>query len=402
MMAKAWKFEILKELTSKIGSGATPRGGSKVYSEKGVSFIRSQNILDSGFSDTGLARITDQAASELSNVSVESDDILINITGESVGRCCRAPQDFLPARVSQHVAIIRPNSKVLDPVFLLGSLQSPKVQGILHQLSSAGATRRALTKSHLENLEIFMPPIEEQRKIASLIQVIDDHIEINIRIRRTAEELLRSMFVSWFRKYEPWGGTMPASWTTGKLSDVLQHIKVGAKAGFQPDLPYVPVDTIPMRSLGLDGFRSSADAQSGLRMFQKNDILIGAMRVYFHRVSIAPFDGITRSTTFVLRAHDKAFLAYALLLCDQDTTIDYAQGTSKGSTMPYAVWDGGLSDMNIVVPTREHASEFSSLTLPLIEMVRDTFLEVLSLTTAREALLPLLMSGKVQVGDVAL
>ena len=123
----------------------------------------------------------------------------------------------------------------------------------------------------------------------------------------------------------------------GTLGDILQSIKQPVKAGERPELPYVPIDTIPMNSLALIDFRPNEEAQSSLLTFEKNDILIGAMRVYFHRVSIAPFDGITRTTCFILRARERAYLEYALLLCYQDSTIDYAQNTSKGSTMPYAV-----------------------------------------------------------------
>ena len=102
-----WKECKLSSLTTKIGSGATPRGGSNSYKDIGISLIRSQNVLDFQFTDNGLVFIDDEQADALKNVAIEKNDILLNITGDSVARCCIVPAVVLPARVNQHVAIIR-------------------------------------------------------------------------------------------------------------------------------------------------------------------------------------------------------------------------------------------------------------------------------------------------------
>src|ERR1017187_4545011 len=98
-----WKKYKLKDLCTKIGSGATPRGGKEAYFSSGISLIRSQNILDFSFSKKGLAFINDEQADELSNVIVEKDDVLLNITGDSVARVSQVPSDVLPARVNQQI-----------------------------------------------------------------------------------------------------------------------------------------------------------------------------------------------------------------------------------------------------------------------------------------------------------
>jgi type I restriction enzyme S subunit len=197
--------------------------------------------------------------------------------------------------------------------------------------------------------------------------------------------------------FEPWGGVQPTDWQKGTLDDILQSIKQPAKAGERLNLPYVPIDTISMNSLALTDFRSSKEAQSSLLTFEKNDILIGAMRVYFHRVSIAPFDGITRTTCFILRPKDRDYLEYSLLLCNEDSTIVYAQNTSKGSTMPYAIWDNGLANMPIVIPSKDVVQEFSYTLCPLIEQLRDNLFEIRNLNSLRDTLLPRLMSGELSV-----
>jgi hypothetical protein len=253
--------------------------------------------------------------------------------------------------------------------------------------------------SRIEDFELELPPRSEQERIADVLGSLDDLIESNRKVRGLAQELLRCMYARWFRDYLPWGGRAPESWQRGTLRQVLSLVKESTRPGVH-HLPYVPIDTIPMNSLGLDGVRSNQDAQSSLQVFRQDDILVGAMRVYFHRVALAPFAGLTRNTTFVLRASDPAYLEYALLLCDQDSTIDFAQGASKGSTMPYAVWDGGLAEMPVLIPTRSDVELFSEAAHPLVEIVRDSFVKSTKLAELRDVLLPELLSGRLRVRDV--
>ena len=114
-----WVSLRLGDVCTKIGSGATPRGGKEVYLKDGpFSLIRSQNVHNNRFSHDGLAFITEQQATELNNVEVFPDDVLFNITGDSVARVCQVAPDVLPARVNQHVAIIRPDASKLSARFL--------------------------------------------------------------------------------------------------------------------------------------------------------------------------------------------------------------------------------------------------------------------------------------------
>ena len=168
----------LGDVCTKIGSGATPRGGKEAYKDSGIPIIRSQNVLDWSFTSNGLAFIDDDQAAALANVEVKPRDILLNITGDSVARACMVPGWCTPARVNQHVAIVRPGSD-LDPTFLLCFLQSSKP--LLLKLASSGATRNALTKGMIEELNIDLPDIDVQQAIASLIGQIQQKISLNQR-----------------------------------------------------------------------------------------------------------------------------------------------------------------------------------------------------------------------------
>ena len=163
---KGWMEKRLGEVCAKIGSGATPRGGRSSYCATGVSLIRSMNVYDHAFEYKDLAHISNDQANELDNVTIENQDVLINITGASVARCCVVPNDVLPARVNQHVAILRiGNRTVLESEFLCYSLITPANKHLLLGIGEAGSTRQALTKSDLSNFVIQIPPIKLQREI---------------------------------------------------------------------------------------------------------------------------------------------------------------------------------------------------------------------------------------------
>ena len=189
----AWDEVTLATVTSKVGSGATPRGGSTVYIDSGVAFIRSKNVHDHVFRDEGIVNITDAAAEQLRGVTVERNDVLINITGDSILRTCVVPDDVLPARVSQHVAIVRANDRVA-PDFLQKWLSLPAMKDFMLGHSSGG-TRKAVTKGHLLSFPIPLPPLSEQLGIAATLRALDDKIESNQRsIKLTtqlASELVR-------------------------------------------------------------------------------------------------------------------------------------------------------------------------------------------------------------------
>lgn len=203
-MSSNWEFVRLGDHCSKIGSGATPKGGKSVYLESGdVALIRSQNIYNEGFKQGGLAYITNSAAEKLENVCVLAGDILLNITGDSVARVCLAPNKYLPARVNQHVAIIRPDANVFDSRFLRYYLSSPAQQNILLTIASAGATRNALTKGNIEELKVVKPMLSVQKWIADQLESLDRKIEVNRQINQILEQMAQALFKSWFVDFEP-------------------------------------------------------------------------------------------------------------------------------------------------------------------------------------------------------
>lgn len=170
---KGWDTDSCKNLMSKIGSGATPKGGRESYCEEGISLIRSMNVYNNRFEYKDLAHITDKQAEQLDNVTIEEDDVLLNITGASVARCCVVPCDLLPARVNQHVSIIRCKERVM-PDFVCCMFTEDNYQRLLWNIATAGgATREAITKQQLEELTLIVPPIDLQKQFIDFVNQVN-------------------------------------------------------------------------------------------------------------------------------------------------------------------------------------------------------------------------------------
>lgn len=196
-----WNEKPLKELTSKIGSGSTPRGGSSAYKSEGIPLVRSLNIHTDFIKYEDLAFIDSQQAQKLVNVTIEPEDVLLNITGASIGRVNLTPIEFIGGRVNQHVSIIRCNKEILQPNFLKLMLASPDIQKWI-QGENYGATRQALTKGMIENLKVNLPSVEEQTEIVRRVEKLfayADKVEAEVnaaqeRVNKLTQSILAKAF----------------------------------------------------------------------------------------------------------------------------------------------------------------------------------------------------------------
>ena len=212
-------------LTTKIGSGVTPRGGQSVYQDSGTHLIRSQNIYNHKFEKKGLVCISQEIAEKMKSVEIMKDDILINITGDSVARVYLVPDEVLPARVNQHVCILRTTPE-LNPHYLYYFLINPITQNHLLSIAGIGGTRNALTKEMLYNLIIEYPDYSTQEKIVKQLNAIKNKIIVLQNQNHTLEQMAQAIFQSWFVDFDgvtEWDdselGKIPKGWTIETIGD---------------------------------------------------------------------------------------------------------------------------------------------------------------------------------------
>lgn len=237
-----WEMRRLGKFATKVGSGATPRGGKSVYLNSRVShaLIRSQHVFDRRFDCDEIAFISEEHAQELRNAEVRPGDILLNITGDGVtfARACIVPDDILPACVNQHVSIVRVDPNVCAPGYLLAYLTHPVTKHYIESFNTGGS-RRAITKGHIESFEVPLPPLPLQQRIARILSAYDELIENSQRRIRILEAMARALYREWFVEFRFPGhekvprvaspfGDIPQGWGMKSLESLMSdHIGGG-------------------------------------------------------------------------------------------------------------------------------------------------------------------------------
>ena len=412
-----WETACLGDNCAKIGSGFTPRGAEKVYKESGVVLIRSQNIYNNSFNKEGLVYLDESTAKEMDNVTVEKDDVLLNITGDSVARCCTVPGEILPARVNQHVSIIRTKKERLNPTFLRYYLTSPRMQAFMLSLAESGGTRNALTKGMIERFVIPKPRIEEQRSIARVLSALDSRVTLNQQMNTTLEAIGLAIFKHWFVDFEfpnedgePYrssGGVMvyneelekeiPVGWNFGSFGDVAEN----PRRGVQPDTTergtaYIGLEHMPRKSIALSYWETSEKVISNKFRFYKGEILFGKLRPYFHKVGVAPVDGVCSTDILVIAPNSPQWQSFVLFHVSSEEFVQYTDAASTGTRMPRTNWED-MSRYELVIPPVNVANAFNERIAPLLHRISTDIFQSRILAEIRDSLLPKLMSGKIRV-----
>ncbi len=194
----AAKYKPLAEMTSKIGSGSTPKGGRAVYLEDGIPFIRSLNVRMRRFQFGEIVFIDESTHQAMKNTQVKPNDVLLNITGASIGRVACAPADLVTANVNQHVSIIRPLAD-LDNRFVMYWLSQPAIQDFINN-AQKGATRQGFTKAQIEMLMVPVLPISKQRHIVSRLDELQSKVDVLMNLQTEVKEKVDSLMLSILNK----------------------------------------------------------------------------------------------------------------------------------------------------------------------------------------------------------
>ncbi len=405
-----WPLKRLKDITSKIGSGATPRGGKNGYRAEGISLIRSLNIYDFSFTEDDLAFIGDEQAAELDNVIVQKDDILLNITGASVARCCLTNPKFLPARVNQHVAIVRVRPDVADARFVLYCINSLHFKSRLLALAQGGATREALTKTTIEDFEVCQPPLPVQRRIAGILSAYDELMENSQRRIRLLEAMARALYREWFVHFRFPGhekhprvasplGDIPQGWEVKRVPECVD-ISPRVAVPREGEKPFVPMGCLSNDSMLISDIEARA-GNSGAK-FQNGDTL-------FARITPCLENGKTGfvqflpdaqavgfgSTEFIVLRSRALTPEFVYLLARSDEFSGVAIKSMSGATGRQRVQEQCFDDFQIVQPPPALLDRFSAIVAPRFRLIYKLHLQIQNLRRTRDLLLSRLLSGQV-------
>ena len=308
-----------------------------------------------------------------------------------------------------------------DEKFIYYLLTQKHITDYLHTIGeNSVSSYPSINPDDIANLKFAVPDLKTQQSIAAVLSALDKKIALNKQINARLEEMAKTLYDYWFvqfdfpdangKPYKSSGGEMvfdetlkreiPKGWEVKSLKDVLVNCSDNIKSeDLTSNMPYTPIDSLPMRKMTFSDFQKIENARTSLIRYSLNDILIGAMRVYFHRVCIAPFDGITRSTTIVLKPKKQNHLPFLYQLCNEEKTINFASKVSIGTQQPYVNWVAGLAEYKFAMPNLELIERYSIKIMPLIKSVITREKQNHQLTQLRDFLLPMLMNGQVSVAE---
>ncbi|MCM3479296.1 MULTISPECIES: restriction endonuclease subunit S [Bacillaceae] len=382
-----------------------------------INYLDTSNLTEGTISDLQRLDVNVDRIPSRAKRIVKEHDILISTVRPNQKHYGIIHKPIENMIASTGFAVITPDKSKVYPEYLYRFLIQDQITQYLQAVAETStSTYPSIKPSVIGKLEIELPTIKEQIAVANILASLDQKIGINNEINKKLEEMAQAIFKHWFvdfefpnengEPYKSSGGEMveselgmiPKGWRVVKLKEIIEFIKNSTKPGEQlNNRKYVPIDTMPIKKLILNSYKSYKEAKSSLILFEKYDILIGAMRVYFHRVNLAPFRGVTRTTTFVLRSKSLEDISYNLLLLNMPSTISYADQSSIGSTIPYAVWEGGLGEMLLAQPPIEIRKKFNNVIFPLLEKMILNSQQNIRIQKIRDTLLPKLMSGEIRV-----
>jgi type I restriction enzyme S subunit len=269
-----------------------------------------------------------------------------------------------------------------------------------------------------------IPPISEQRAIAHILGTLDDKIELNRRMNETLEGIARALFKSWFVDFDPVRakaegrdtglpkhiadlfpdsfedselGEIPEGWTTGTLGDVAENPRRGVHPNeIEPSTPYIALEHMPKNCIALTEWGTAKKIESNKFKFNKGEILFGKLRPYFHKVGIAPVDGVCSTDIVVVTSRSAKWLGFVLGHVSSDAFVEYTSARSTGTKMPRTSW-GDMAKYNIGIPSEAIATAFTDIIQPLIARMIFSIHESRALAALRDTLLPKLITGELRV-----
>ena len=351
----------------------------------------------------------------------ESGDILLT-TEAPLGEV--AQLDGRKVALAQRLITLRGKPEVLDNRFLKFVMQSQFVQNQL-RARATGTTVHGVRQSELRKVQLPVPPMSEQRAIAHILGTPDDKIELNRRMNETLEAMNCAIFKSWFVDFDPvhakdeghqsFGmdaataalfpdsfqdsplGEIPKGWRAGQFGDIAENLRTGVDPGDAPaNAPYIGLEHMPRNSIALTGWGRSEEVASNKFAFRHGEILFGKLRPYFHKVGIAPVDGVCSTDILVLRAKTAEWHGLVLGHASSEEFVRYTNAVSTGTKMPRTNWHD-MARYKIALPDSRLAEVFSSFSRGVAEMIRQNILQSKTLAAMRDTLLPKLISGQIRI-----
>jgi type I restriction enzyme S subunit len=404
-MRAKWKTVPIGELYEGLYDGphATPKP-----SDSGPVFLGIKNVTEDGHLDLSDIRhiAEEDYGTWTRRVEPRPGDIVFTYEA-TLNRYAIIPEGFRGC-LGRRMALIRADPKKADSEFLFYYFFSPAWREVITNNMMTGATVDRIPLITFPKFPVKVPPIPEQRRIAGILSAYDDLMENSQRRIRILEAMARALYREWFVHFRFPGhekiklvdsalAKIPQGWEVKKLGDIAEEMRRNVPKGeLEEPKPYVGLEHIPRRSLALDAWETATELGSNKLEFKKGEVLFGKIRPYFHKVSVAPFDGLCSADTIVLRSRRPEDYSLIVACVSSDEFVAEASATANGAKMPRASWEV-LANYKVLLPERKVGERFSELFSKSIAQQQALIFQIQNLRRTRDLLLPRLLSGQVKV-----
>jgi len=326
----SWETKKLGSLCSKVGSGSTPSGGQEVYQKTGVPFIRSQNVINNELVLDNTC-IPESINSKMKGSIVKGNDILLNITGGSIGRSCVVPKEFKMGNVNQHVSIIR--LKQDEPKFVQSFLASYRGQKLILR-GQTGSGREGLNFQSIRGFKVNIPPLSEQQKIASFLSSVDKKIAQLQQKQSLLEDykkgVMQQIFSQQLRFTKEDGSAYP-DWEEKRLGDFCEFFSGGTprstnKKFYSGTIPFIGSGNISDEKV-YSYISEEALNSSSAKMVVKGDLLYALYGATSGEVALSKINGAINQAVMCIRTiADKKYLFQLLKHNKERIVKTYIQG----------------------------------------------------------------------------
>jgi len=441
--------KLISDGALEIGDGY--RAKNEELGGAGLICLRAGHVTDTHIDFDGVERFHTELEPRVRSKLAKAGDAVITTKGNSTGRTTFVSPTMPPFVYSPHLSYWRS----LDPDRIEGGFlrywcRGSEFRTQLLGLKSSTDMAPYLSLVDQKRLEITLPPVPEQRAIAHILGTLDDKIELNRRMNETLETIARALFKSWFVDFLPVRskqrartqtgdpvrakvkgrlpagrqaipglpksiadlfpdsfedselGEIPAGWKAGALGDIAEHPRRGVQPDeIEPSMPYIALEHMPRRCIALSEWSTADGLESNKFGFKKGEILFGKLRPYFHKVGVAPLDGVCSTDIVVVAPKTEKWFGFVLGRVSSDTFVDYTNAGSTGTKMPRTSWSE-MARYPVVIPPENLAEAFTALIRPSVDRIIASIHEGRTLAALRDTLLPKLISGELRVRDAPL
>jgi type I restriction enzyme S subunit len=354
----------------------------------GIPIIRVSDVRNGQISTTNPLRVRPELEAQYQRTRLQGGELLLTIVG-TIGETAIVPRELAGWNVARAIAVLPVRSDV-GAYWVQLVLKSPLVRSQIDSRLNT-TVQATLNLGDVAQLPILLPPEPERQNIGAVLSTLDYKIELNRRMNETLETMARELFKDWFVDFGPTRAKMeggapylrsriwalfphrldeqgrPEGWKGGTLGDIA--FQVGESVSpetLAPETPYIGLEHMPRRSIALEDWEGAGKVTSGKLAFKRGDFLFGKLRPYFHKVGIAPLDGICSTDIVVLNAKSPETRSFVISCISQDQYVAFTDRTSDGTKMPRTSW-GRMEKYEICIPTPQIFEAFDETASPLFE-----------------------------------